>query len=143
MSDWIPIQPDEVKTAPVRKPANIEINLSLSPYDVPEAVRGYCMERKKFVIEFKYINDEPTRVERTDEFLVRVGRHTGRLYEIEVDADRLGARSVTLKTLPEQIDSAIESLARRHEGRRDNYNVAKEVLAERRDQLFQELAAVS
>lgn len=147
MSDWIPIDVDEVKTEPADKPSGVEINLFLSPYDVPEAVRGFFDdERDRFVIAFRYVGDEPTRVEdSTDKALtLRIGKRSGRLYEIEVDVNRFKAQSVTLNTfVPQQIENALDHLVNRRSGHlRDNYSVAKEVLSGRRDQLFQDLAKV-
>ncbi len=146
MSDWIQIDADHVKTEPVRGPSDVEINVFLSPYDVPEAVRGYYDEqRERFVIEFRYMSDEPTRAQDMGGPLVlHVGKRSGRLHEIEVDVNALKAQSVTLNTfVPERIGDAIDALATQSGGRRlDNYNVAKEVLRERRDQLFQDLARV-
>jgi len=148
MSDWIPINPDNVKTVPApREGAAVHINLFLSPYDVPEAVRGrYDQNRKKFVIDFQYASEEPTRQETVDDKLsIRLGKHSGRLYEIEVDVDRVKAKSVTLVTfVHKQVESALENLRKKRVGNvRDNFSVVQEVVSDRKDQLFRDLAGVS
>lgn len=89
----------------------VRVELSLSPYDVPEAVRGYFSEDiRRFVIEFRYIQDEPwERREAGEHVTLRVGKGSQRLYGIEVDVETLSADSVTLAI--ESAKDAINSLA--------------------------------
>lgn len=145
MGDWIRVDPREFDLRSPQRLNNVEINLLVSPYDVPEGVRGaYDESIDRFVIEFRYIGDEPWRREVPDRHLaLRVGRKSNRLYGIEIDVKRLRAESVVLRVqVPELVRSAIEQLVRRPDARRDNYNLAKDVIAKRKDELFSQLASI-
>jgi hypothetical protein len=143
MSDWVPVDIEEIRTKPDSAPNGVKINLFLSPYDVPEATRGrFDDDRKLFVIEFKYISDEPTRRERVDDFVnIRVGKTSERLHAIEIDVQQLTARTVELRTFVPTVGQAIDALTAHKAHTRDNYKVAKELLGTREDELFADLVA--
>ena len=65
----------------------VQCSVSLSPYDIPQAVRGY--EDKKtgfFVIEFKYPTDEPISEKIHNQFTrVDIGINSGRIYRLKFD----------------------------------------------------------
>jgi hypothetical protein len=82
---WIPLNPDALNSGEaLPAPHGIHISFKMSPYDVPEAVRGFLDEsRDQFVIEFKYmLQEEPTRSEEKDGVVFRIGKHSGRVYEL-------------------------------------------------------------
>lgn len=114
----------------------VEFQLHMSPYDLPDAVRGgYSTDLKRFVIQFKYISAEPTNEQVVDEHVTfRVGAHSRRLYSIEVDVDSMKADQVALR-----IVSAVDQLAHSRRSRdipEDNYGVVKDVIREKSSQLF-------
>lgn len=76
----------------------VKLEVSLSPYDIPQAYRGYyCTDRRRFVVEFKYITDEPTVEKKMADHLMAVlGKRSGRLYALMIDVDGLGAETVRL-----------------------------------------------
>src|SRR5712692_7577708 len=96
--EWIPIA--NLGSRSVRPDQQRERqDLLVSPYDVPEAIRGqYIREKRCFVIEFKYISTEATYEKpKMENVKVRVGRNSGRLYAIELDVQALQATSVELR----------------------------------------------
>jgi hypothetical protein len=103
----------------------------VSPYDVPHAVRGmYDDDDHIFIIEFRYIQDEPIRLMAWDEnTTLRLGKHSGRLFGLQVDVDRVGAGTVKLDFVSE-IDQLVNKLggapASQFRGR--NFALASEVL---------------
>lgn len=131
---WIEIDPNSLDLPAEREEVgDVHISILMSPHDIPEAVRGYFDEdSKRFIIELRYLDSEPWRVEerRDDPVRIRLGRHSRRLCGFEVDLDRLDADSVSLvvhgKALP-----ALEELTRHQEsGIKKNYSLAREVLEE-------------
>jgi hypothetical protein len=68
----------------------------MSPYDIPESYRGYyCPQKRKFVVEFRYLGEEPLVSRSVNEHLdVEEGSNTGRLYRMLVDVDALNASSI-------------------------------------------------
>ena len=91
----------------------VQIRLALSPYDVPEAFRGfYDHDRNRFVIEFKYIQEEPFTVEHADNHLgMRIGKNSKRLYGFEIDVDGLRATKVGIQVTPaESVEKALGEL---------------------------------
>lgn len=140
---WLTLDQQNLSNAQTENIRGIQINLFVSPYDVPTAVRGrYDESLKKFLIEFKYIADEPLRKETHGHLALRVGKRSGRLYAIEVDVYSLNADSVSLRlVVPKLINDAIESLAGTRENRASNYDIARQVISGRGEQLFERLGA--
>lgn len=76
-----------------------------SPYDVPEAIRGYRLaDTRNFIIEMKYIVEDEDRktVKQNDHVSLQLGKASGRLYAIIFDLgsdiiDRISGVVVKLK----------------------------------------------
>lgn len=192
MSEWVRLNAEKLNMPKRQAVRGADITVRMSPYDVPEAVRGYYDEElKRFVIEFRYIGDEPFRQKQKGEHItLRMGRHSGRLYGIEVDVGAMKAQRVSgndpspasasfrgrltgiiaavLMPLgnsgfqppeltlnhaagiilePQAADKvsdavleAIDSLSRKHP-RHENYDVAKDTIAQKKGEIFASLAA--
>ena len=93
MSEWVRLDAEKLNTPQLEAIRGVNITVRMSPYDVPEAVRGYYDEElERFVIEFRYIGDEPFRQKQKGEHItLRIGRHSGRLYGVEVNVDAMKA----------------------------------------------------
>jgi hypothetical protein len=147
MSEWIKLDPEKFSSSgrENKRDKGVELSISLSPYDVPDAVRGFYDKRlQRFVIEFRYISSEDWELRlHRDHVNFRVGRNSGRLYGIEIDLREWQARHVELDMrLPKIVDRALEQeLTTSLRGRRteDNYRVAKDVIFDERRPLFAEL----
>jgi hypothetical protein len=119
----------------------IKVDVLVSPYDVPEAVRGYfCDERQCFIIEFKYISPEPT-VERSQDENVKlsIGRHSGRLYAIHLDLRKFNANSVQLRLeVAKALRNVMTHLVQQPVSpmRTSNYKMAKSVIEENKQELI-------
>ena len=143
MTEWLQLDGKQLNPLQKREIRGVKIDVYLSPYDVPEAVRGFYDESvARFVIEFKYLGEESTRLKRHKHLELRVGKNSGRLYRIDVDVESLKAEAVSLNMhIPELVSEAIDSLAPAAPDRgRDNYDLAKQVISERKEDLFRELA---
>jgi hypothetical protein len=127
----------------------VEVEISVSPYDVPEAVRGdYDEEKKRFVIEFSYpTTDDNIAVQDFDRFTrIGIGRASGRLYRVELDVDAMKAEAVGLRLqvarLVDEVRTAINNFGgQRSRWREGNYRMATEVIASRGPELFEPLTA--
>lgn len=142
-SDWIAVDPRDLnKPQRQQTGSGIEIELYLSPYDIPQAVNGrYDQGKKRFVIEFSYIaGDEPRKCVPQDEHLaLHVGKQTNRLYAIEVDVDALQAKTVAL-TFSERIENAMDALS--SQPPRANHQMAREVIRSKQAELLSRLATL-
>lgn len=100
-SEWVRVDAKDLHSSSEQRTVNgVEIEIGLSPFDIPKRVRGGFDESlDRFVVEFMYlINDEPKKEEKLDDNLtVIVGKHSDCLYEIRIDVNRLGANLVSLK----------------------------------------------
>ena len=137
-SKWIRLPASQLDEQ-TRVENGVEITVFCSPYDVPRAVRGdYDQDRQRFVIEFKYIQSEPTEKEHLDEHvLARVGRHSGRIILLEIDVDEVEASSVQLNlAVPELVEDALEHP--RGAKRQLNTAIARRIL-EGRPEVFRAL----
>lgn len=95
---------------------DLQFNVVVSPYDVPEAVRGRRTSEGGLVIEFRYIDgEEPSKEVRLDDNIVVLeGKHSKRLLAIKVDVRALGAESVGLAiNTPEALKQELETAWKR------------------------------
>jgi hypothetical protein len=94
---WIYLRPDEIDLKESEAERGVQLQSSLSPYDIPEQLRGYYSEfLKRFVIEFRYMTDE-SLVERklSDHVTIKEGKNSGRLYDILVDVEAPNVHRIT------------------------------------------------
>src|ERR1035438_7110729 len=96
---WITVRESESLPLEKRSLEGVRVDVLVSPYDVPEGVRGALREGgKQFVIEFKYISDEDTvEKQQDDNVKLRVGRNSGRLYALELDMTKFNANHIKLR----------------------------------------------
>lgn len=149
MSKWQRVEPkvvSEIRKAHQESKAvdGVKIELSVSPYDIPSEVRGDFDEgRRRFVIEFKYLQDEPWILRASEPHVaLRIGKHSHRLYGVEVDVNALNAKQVSLKVKArEEVNAAIEGLAER-EGSNAfvNYKAVESIL-QKTPELFRRVEA--
>ena len=124
----------------------IEVGILISPYDIPDGVRGgYDKDLGRFVVEFRYMVDEEYRhFDVDDGVCIRLGKHSSRIVGIEVDVDRLNISQVTVKVdrsaaASAAIDKAIRNVEKAKDARarrRENYVVAQRVLEDKHDDIF-------
>ena len=148
MTDWILLDSDALNAPSHKNVGEVSVSTQLSPHDVPIAIRGGAVGNKcgdkLFVIEFRYLDDEPWRLEsRTDGIHVRVGKHSGRLYGIEIDPSIVQPGRFEFRhDVKKAVDSAIDELAgirsrRRGRAAINNFRVAKAAIASVSESLFQ------
>lgn len=153
MSEWLRLKP-----TPSRKQAppapGVLFDVVVSPYDVPEAVRGFRTAGGKFRIEFRYIDGpEPHAPEqKLDEHITCIeGKYTHRLLALEVDLRAMGAKSVgvsitTAEPNPEQLrrslENAFERLVQQHlcQPNRQAFESTRDAVKSREDELISQLA---
>lgn len=151
---WISVLPETSSRSDEKETIRgIEYNVFISPHDVPVAARGrYDPKIKRFVIEFRYIDDESwTREPQDDSLSLRVGRRSGRLYGLEVDVDRLAVDAVGVRLhahSPEramhEFEQALEQILdkpARRTGRKGNIQAVENVLRRRKKDLLDQLEA--
>jgi hypothetical protein len=116
-AEWIHLKPNEIDCKHQGGKKGIHLEFSLSPYDIPDRVRGrYCPERKRFVIEFRYISEEPLTERRlTEHVSVKEGTNSGRLYDVLIDVDALNIGTITAAITEAREAPSISSQPRRNE----------------------------
>lgn len=144
MSEWIQIDPASLNKEKQETIKGVEVRVFVSPHDVPEAIRGaFDNKIKRFVIEFQYIGDEPTKRTKQDKYVdVVTGKNSNRLYAIEIDVSALRAQTVGLNVLVQkEIKDAFKRLIDdpRKTQRRANYRLAQQAISTRQEQLFASL----
>ena len=147
MSEWIRVDPELSRRPLPQRTGGVEINLYLSPYDVPKFVRGFRVEKTgRFMIEFRYISEEPVRREEPDENVAfMVGKNSGRLYGIDVNVKKLGVDAVQLrmhiaqvveKAFEKQLDRLRDAHTAPRMDRSANFEAAKEAFTQAKDEVF-------
>ena len=115
----------------------VRVELALSPYDVPQGVRGYKEKNSNyFVIEFKYLTDERTRTvpHQNRGILVELGINSGRIYKIKLDFKALNCDTVELRLkrlFEEELSPRAGRLA-------DTYRLNEDIILNNRERLFSE-----
>ena len=137
-SRWLRVDPATFDRHETVVGRGVEFHVFLSPYDLPEAVRGaFDRATNRFVIEFRYVTDEPTATVAADKHVTLfIGKNSKRLRRIAVDVKGMGAREVALR-----IDQAIDALPRAITGRvpTTNFTVARDVIHRKRPELLASL----
>ncbi len=107
--------------------------IMLSPYALPEAVRGgYNQDRKVFEIRFRYLDEEKTKRRKiADHIEALEGVNSSRLMGIDVDVEKgnINVISLIIKTLEHEIETD-QGISK------ENYGVAKQVLSSKQEQLL-------
>ncbi len=111
--DWIPVDIGSLPTNQRSLENGVEINVGLSPYDIPEAVRGFNdPDSQHFVIQLKYMNGDETLVPKlhSQHLTLMVGEQSGCIYEIRVDVRGLSAESVRLNLMIPRVGKEIKKI---------------------------------
>jgi hypothetical protein len=138
MTTWIPVDTMEMNPEKKLDERGVELHVQISPYDVPQALRGGFNEKTdRFEIEFRYIGDEPLRVQAADQHVsFYVGKKSGRLYKIQLNVKAMKAQKVTLKlAATAMLSQEIEKLNEHIPGRRDNYGVVSDLIKSKSDDI--------
>jgi hypothetical protein len=129
----------------------VEVEVSLSPYDVPDAVSSrFDAKYGKLIVRFAYAASEPLKNVRLWEHVVLViGSRTLRLHGVEFDLfsfkEAHVGEAVSAERLAHEIGQAIDALSRTPgtELRAGNYRLAREVINTLQDCLFSTPAVTS
>lgn len=131
LSDWIQVDDSRYEaTESLSGGRRVLIEVSVSPYDVPQLVRGeFCVERNRFIVDFRYLTDEPTKSVRLDDHAIgRVGKNSGRLYSLELDVNAMSVESIDLRVKVDQAISELAHAVKPKLARTKNYALAKQVV---------------
>lgn len=145
MRDWIQVDLDSCNTSQKTVIRGSEVELFVSPYDAPIALRAYFdVATRHFCVEFKYMGDEPTKDQPFGKYVTfRVGQFSGRLYGFAVDLstvalDKSELRSVVVEEMKQAMDHLLkEPISAQRE---DNYRLAKDVVNAKENELLEVLA---
>jgi len=135
-SQWLTLDPTEFENDAEQTINGVLFHVSVSPYDMPQAIRGgYDEGTRRFVIEFKYLSREETRTQQVDDHVtLRLGERSHRLYAIEADVEAMGVDGVLLR-MEKVIDNLTPSVADRSHPA-SNYAVAKRVINDKASELW-------
>lgn len=113
---------------------SVNVEIHLTPDDIPRAYRGYTDSKsKRFIMEFRYADEEDFEKKQVSDFIfLRVGKHSGIVYGFEVDAEQLKQTDVTVKL--------IKAVRGANVRRPENKAILAEILDKKRDQ-FERLVA--
>ena len=136
MTEWDWIRHREFRGRGVAMPRGLSgmstSSASVSPYDVPDAMRAYMRpdDSSMFTIEFRYATAEPIEYRKSGAVTLGIGRNSGRLYQICAKVQDIAPRDtirVAIGDASNAIDVLVqdEALAKR----KQNYGIAKELLS--------------
>jgi len=143
-AQWIPIENDEINQPKAEDIRGVELHVFLSPYDVPQGIRGfYDDDKDRFIVELKYLTDEKLVEEQSEEspeqhVSLLVGKNSGRLYKILIDVRTLEADSVEL-IVYEMVNEAITQLKSGKPNREKYFNAIDDVFSNKMPELLGDL----
>ena len=112
-ADWVrlPAVPSiELSEISSKEENGVKIRLYVSPHDVPLAVRGRQDSASgRFIIEFKYIDEEPQKTIDEGPVSIRLGEHSRRIFAILLNAKHSKAKNISLE-LSALVNQAIHNL---------------------------------
>ncbi|MCH7870555.1 MAG: hypothetical protein IID33_02535 [Planctomycetes bacterium] len=132
MSDapWIRVKLSKSTQAQPDQSRGVNFSVQISPYDLPQAIRGrYVDDRGVLRIEFRYPDEEPACKKRVDDCVsVELGEFSQKLLAIEVAVDDFGVESVqlTIKKADETVRRLQDNV--KFPSARLNYRAVDEVL---------------
>ncbi|OJW16355.1 MAG: hypothetical protein BGO49_18565 [Planctomycetales bacterium 71-10] len=103
------------KGSAVRNVGGMELTVEVSPYSIPKAVVGrYDDRRGRFVIEFKYIDDEKAAPSPrlSDGVEIREGLYSHKILSISIPIDSPHLESVGVISLRTRIAKALKERLR-------------------------------
>lgn len=103
--NWVKISPSDLRPDGRVEFRGVHVDVALSPYDIPDAVRGdYDELRQRFRIEFRYPDKEAPAGATVSNGPVElvVGQYSGKILSVLIDVDRhkLNAVSLALREHP-------------------------------------------
>ncbi|HEX8398808.1 MAG TPA: hypothetical protein VF644_15350 [Pyrinomonadaceae bacterium] len=144
---WIDIDLSSFKIKRTTTIRGNEVELFVSPYDIPKAVRASLDEDKRYLtIEFKYLNEEPTEDKKENNYVeYKLGKASHRLQAIKIDIDNL-MKQENIKfniTKRDKLLSAINILLRKTNGEspRDNYELVQDAIRAKENEILAAAAA--
>jgi hypothetical protein len=142
-TDWLPAESATLEKASIeseREVGGVRFKVTLSPYDIPQAVRSFLDDNGHvYIIELKYLTEEPTTEKIHNEFAcIDVGQHSGRIYKIKVDMDSI--KTHLRQNAFTQVSNAINRLSPQSDNRlMQCYDLARTVIAARQNDLSEPL----
>src|SRR5262245_14607976 len=127
---WVRLKSLQLNPTRHEKVSGADVEVALSPFDVPTAARSYRDPDSRFVIEFKYLSEgEPREELREGDVTVSMGKTSHRLYSLIVDMRAL-PESDSIALLRARFKRVIDRLsgAQPSKVRSGSYQAAKEVI---------------
>lgn len=125
------------REARTEKIHGVDFHVTLSPYFFPERLEcGYDQDAGSYVIEFKYLDNEPGCDQPDQEGLVTLslGRHTGRLLAVRIHVDRHEIKQIKM-CVTDDVPKAIRQIENAKPDMRENYQAAGEVFRHHTDDI--------
>ncbi len=144
MADWIEVNPAEFEISETDDSVEgVQITIGMHPDDLPDGVRKF-VDGGTLTIEFRYFEErlsEPTQIELFDDHTrFVIGRNSGRIHQICVDVDALGAGAVAVEVqVATEVEKAMRDLIRKHKShtrRMKNHVAAGKVLRGKQEELL-------
>lgn len=143
MNEWVEVDVNKINKEVQKDILGVGVKISFSPYDVPRRYRSYRDTNGKFfVIEFQYLLDEGTRIEKPSPeapIELEIGENSKRIYKIKIDTTKIKCESVSVEFEPlaRNVVEAIENFKQSVPQKlRERYKMPENVIFNNRAQLF-------
>jgi len=112
---WTPVNLSGMAGWKQQKIHGVTVEVALSPYDIPQAIRRWVDEKtKSTVFEFRYLTEERSREQKPVEGVtLSIGENSGRIYRLEIDSKLAKGSPVSCALRIEEVAArAIDTFAR-------------------------------
>lgn len=127
--EWVEVASPEL-VEELHEGQSIVIYVSTSPYDIPLHARGAFDDTKNSIsIEYRYINEEPTKIFRIDnESFALIGKNSGRIYSLEIHLSKSNIGDLSLQLFADKAIDQLKKIVKTEAPRKRNYTLAKNVI---------------
>ncbi|MEO6066970.1 MAG: hypothetical protein ABIQ41_03175 [Gemmatimonadales bacterium] len=138
-SHWIDLKATEFDREPGQNEAGSAFRVYVSPYDMPDAIRGrYETNPARLHIDFRYISEEPSTTQDLEPGVtVSYGKNSGRVHQIVIAIDALKRPHVAMF-----LHGVLEQLMKKSVeggGPRNNFEIATRVVQAHETELLEVL----
>jgi hypothetical protein len=152
MSRYVWVNPERLKKGRLRNQCEgVDLIVEVSPYSKPVSVIGdYDRVGGKFLIQFRYIDNEPNAPRPTESngVVIVEGRYSGKILSIALPIDGPELKTVGIISLKTRIKNALKARSQASEQRKKsevpvdqlNQDIAEEIIEKDLEVLAGELA---
>lgn len=126
MNHWIALNGADYDAVKKTSKQGIVFEESISPYDIPQALRAFKTADEKWHIELRYLAAEPVTHEKLLNVSLQKGKNSGRIYSIIIGPISHQADAAAIvQQIQKALGEKLRELAKKSKSSDENSEIAK------------------